>query len=318
MPAFSIPRVCPLLFLLVAAVWAQGGPAAAQDKPAEAKKDAAQEKFDAAMQAKPTPAKPAAAAAADPVPESVAEIDLLEMASPETGGFFMYPIYAFSFIVVLYSIERALALRRRKIIPEELINGFGDLASAQTGFDPRKAYKLCQQFPSTASNVIRAMLLKIGRPHSEVEQAVREANEREAAKLYTNIRPLNLSASAAPLLGLLGTVQGMIIAFFATAHLGEGANKAQVLAKGVYVALITTFAGLCVAIPAVCASHYFEGKIQRLFREIDELIFNLLPQLERFEGKLRVSRQQLSGAESPERPDGKKPEKPRPAPVASE
>ncbi len=232
------------------------------------------------------------------VKEPDASINLLELASPSNqggGGLFMIPIYFFSFLVVLFGIERALALRRRKIMPPELVEGFGNLAGSQTGFDPRKAYRLCQQYPSTASNVIRAMLLKIGRPHAEVEQTVTQANEREAAKLYKNIRPLNLSATAAPLLGLIGTVQGMIMAFFVTAHLPDGANKAQSLAQGVYVALVTTFAGLCVAIPAVCLSHFFEGKIQDLFRGIYELIYNLLPQLERYEGKLRVSRQQLSG-----------------------
>lgn len=251
-------------------------------------------KFDEAMKAKPAAESSAPEVAEIPaVPQK--GMDLLEMASPEVGGVFMYPIYAFSFLTVLLTIERAINLRQAKIIPPGLIEGFGNLASGQSGFDPRKAYRLCQQYPSTASNVIRSMLLKIGRPHSEVEQAVAQANEREAAKLYTNVRHLNLAATAAPLLGLLGTVQGMIMAFYITAHLPDGANKAQQLAEGVYVALVTTFAGLCVAIPAVCASHYFEGRIQKLFRELDELVYNLLPQLERFEGKLRVSRQQLAG-----------------------
>lgn len=263
-----------------------------------AAQDAGDQKFEEAMKAADAanPAPPQAAAETAPAASKTEEgISLLHMASPEVGGVFMYPIYAFSLVVMVFGIERMIALRQAKVIPPGLVEGFGNLAGGQTGFDPRKAYRLCQQFPSTASNVIRAMLLKIGRPHAEVETAVAQANEREAAKLYTNIRPLNLAATAAPLLGLLGTVQGMIMAFYTTAHLPDGANKAQTLAEGVYVALVTTFAGLCVAIPAVCISHYLEGKIQKLFREIDELIYNLLPQLERYEGKLRVSRQQLAG-----------------------
>lgn len=276
--------------------------------------DASGEKFDEAMKADDTPAAAVATEDADAKPAPTADADeglsILHMASPQIGGVFMYPIYLFSLVVATFGIERLIALRKAKVIPPGLVEGFGNLAGAQTGFDPRKAYRLCQQFPSTASNVIRAMLLKIGRPHSEVEAAVAQANEREAAKLYTNIRPLNLAATAAPLLGLLGTVQGMIQAFYATAHLPDGANKAQSLAEGVYVALVTTFAGLCVAIPAVCISHYLEGKIQKLFREIDELIYNLLPQLERYEGKLRVSRQQLSGGQ-----EGKSEEKPAVAAV---
>jgi biopolymer transport protein ExbB len=266
--------------------------------PAVTAQEASDEKFNEAMKAADAPSADAEAPAKDePAPSAPAEgISLLKMASPEVGGVFMYPIYAFSFIVALFGIERGLGLRKAKIIPPGLVEGFGNLSSAQAGFDPRKAYRICQQYPSAAANVIRAMLLKIGRPHSEVETAVTQANEREAGKLYANIRPLNLAATAAPLLGLLGTVQGMIMAFYTTAHLPDGANKAQSLAEGVYVALVTTFAGLCVAIPAVCLSHFYEGKIQSLFRELDELIFNLLPQLERYEGKLRVSRQQLAGA----------------------
>jgi biopolymer transport protein ExbB len=227
------------------------------------------------------------------------EMSLLEMASPSVGGVFMYPLYAFSFVVVLFTVERAIGLRKIKVIPPGLVEAFGGISNSQAAFDPRKAYRICQQYPSTAANIIRTMLLKIGRPHSEVETAVTQANEREAAKLYTNVRPLMLAATAAPLLGLLGTVQGMIRAFYVTANLPDGANKAQQLAEGVYVALVTTFAGLCVAIPAVIAAHFFEGKIQKLFRDIDELTFNLLPQLERFEGKLRVSRHQLAAADSP-------------------
>jgi biopolymer transport protein ExbB len=266
--------------------------------------DAGAQKFEEAMKESEAPAaaNDAPVKAEKPSEEG---INLLQMASPSVGGIFMYPIYLFSIIVVMFSFERIIGLRRAKVIPRRLVEGFGNLAGAQGGFDPRKAYRLCQEYPSIASNVIRAMLLKIGRPHAELETAVTQANEREAEKLYANIRPLNLAATAAPLLGLLGTVQGMIMAFYVTAHLPDGANKGQQLAEGVYVALVTTFAGLVVAIPAVCVSHFLEGKIQRLFRDIDDLVFTLLPQLERYEGKLRVSRQQLAGsseAKSEEKP----------------
>ena len=66
-----------------------------------------------------------------------------------------------------------------------------------------------------------------------------------------------------------------------------GANKAVELANGIYTALVTTFGGLCVAIPAAFAAHYFEGKIQALFLDLDEMLFNLLPQIERYEGRVR-------------------------------
>jgi biopolymer transport protein ExbB len=101
-------------------------------------------------------------------------------------------------------------------------------------------------------------------------------------------------------------VQGMIMAFFVTANADPSMNKSEQLAQGIYVALVTTFAGLCVAIPAAVLAHAFEGRIQSLFRDLDELILGLLPNFERYEGKLRVNRQSLSAepehAEPPQGP----------------
>lgn len=207
------------------------------------------------------------------------------------GGIFMYPIYGLSLIAVTVIVERAIGLRRQRVLPKGLITSLGQLGGSQGGFDPRKAYRLCQQYPSTAANIIRSMLLKVGRPLAEIETTVQHASQREADRLHGNIRWLNLAAALAPLLGLLGTVQGMILAFHMTTVLPAGANKAVELAGGIYTALVTTFAGLCVAIPAAAFSHYFEGKITTLFHEIDELMFSLLPQLERYEGRVRFSRQ---------------------------
>jgi biopolymer transport protein ExbB len=214
------------------------------------------------------------------------------------GGWPMIPIVFMLVLVITFVIERILGLRRQKVLPEDLTREFGRLAAGGGGFDPRKAYQVCQRYPCAAANIIRAMLLKIGRPHAEVEHAVMEANEREAAQLYANVRWLNLAAAVTPLMGLFGTVWGMINAFYATANLPEGASKAQVLADGIVIALVTTLGGLFVAIPAAICAHFFEGRIQTLFREMDELLFSLLPQIERFEGKLRVSREQLDTASS--------------------
>ena len=74
-------------------------------------------------------------------------------------------------------------------------------------------------------------------------------------------------------------------------------NKADFLAEGIYVALVTTLGGLSVAIPAAILAHYFEGRIQSIFHRIDEMLFNLLPQVERFEGRMRVTHRRLKGDE---------------------
>lgn len=211
------------------------------------------------------------------------------------GGAFMIPILLMSLVVVTFAIERFIGLRRVRVLPEALVEGLGQLGGPQGGFDPRKAYKLCQQYPSAAATVVRAMLLKVGRPHSEVEHAVGEASEREANRLYANVRWLTLAAAVAPLLGLLGTVWGMIRAFHDTTQLTPDQNKADYLASGIYVALVTTLAGLCVAIPAAVFAHHFEGRVQMLFHQIDEMLFNLMPQVERFEGRVRFGRQSGDG-----------------------
>ena len=208
------------------------------------------------------------------------------------GGLLMWPIVAMSLVVVTFGIERLVALRGGRFLPTGLRDGMAKLVTG--GFDPRKAYRLCQEFPSAAADVLAAMLEKVGRPVPEIERAAEVAKDREASRLYANIRPISLAVSVTPLLGLLGTVQGMIMAFYTTANLDAGANRAAELASGIYVALITTFAGLCVAIPAAMIAHYLEGRILRGFRGVDDLVAEVLPQLERYENKGRLTAAQLA------------------------
>jgi biopolymer transport protein ExbB len=240
--------------------------------------------------AEPPPAL-SASPTADPPTKNVKPMDNFFILLVK-GGIFMVPIFFMSVLAVAMSIERALHLRREKIVPPELVVALGELGSSPNGFDPRAAYRICQQYPCTASNVIRAMLLKIGRPHSEVEHAVTETCQREAEKLYSNVRWINLAVSVTPLIGLLGTVWGMIECFHVSSQLEAGSNRAQELAGGIYVALVTTLGGLMVAIPAAIVSHYYEGRIQALMFQVEELVLNLLPQVERFEGRVRFTRHQ--------------------------
>jgi biopolymer transport protein ExbB len=211
-----------------------------------------------------------------------------------SGGALMWPITAMSLMVVAFGIERLIALRRGRFVPAKFAKALAAL-TAEGPFDPRKVYRLCQQYPSVVTDVIRTMLERIGRPLSEVEHAVDVAKDREASRLYANIRPISLAATVTPLLGLLGTVQGMILAFYTTANLQAGANRAAELAQGIYVALITTFAGLCVAIPAAMIAHYLEGRILAGFRRVDDVVEDLLPQVERYENRGRVTIAQLTG-----------------------
>jgi len=215
------------------------------------------------------------------------------------GGLLMWPITAMSLVVVTFGIERLVALRNGRFVPARLRSGLAE-SGGLGPLDPRRVYRLCQQNPSVASTVLQAMLEKVGRPVPELERAAEVAKEREASRLYANIRPISLAVTVTPLLGLLGTVQGMILAFYTTANLEAGANRAAELANGIYVALITTFAGLCVAIPAAMIAHFLEGRIMKGFHKVDEIVDQVLPQLERYENKGRLTPAQLAG----ERPAG--------------
>jgi biopolymer transport protein ExbB len=245
----------------------------------------------------PAPAVPAAPARAAAAALPAAEpLSIFKLAI--AGGIFMIPIAGMSILAVTMTFERLLGLRTRRVLPDGLADQLSQLAAAPGNFDPRKLFRTCQQHPSAAASVVRAMLGRIGRPLPEIESAIAQTSQREADKLYANVRWLNLAASLSTLLGLIGTIQGMILAFHRLTTMDAAADRTHLLADGIYTALVTTFAGLAVAIPAMLASHYFESRILSKFHQIDELTLNLLPQLERYEGHGSLSRQSAT-AESP-------------------
>ena len=238
----------------------------------------------------PQPASPAAAAevAVENIqPPAQRGINFFTLLTK--GGWFMVPLAILSVVVLTIGLERFLALRRDKIFPQPLIDRLAELSMEPGGLDPRKAYQLCQQYPSSASQVLRSMLIKVGRPQVEIENAVVESSQREATRLSQLGSWLSLAAAIAPLIGLLGTVWGITQAFYDTTQMVAGENRAEVLAQGIYTALVTTLCGLMIAIPAAILSHYFENRVLLLMNEIEEMIFNLLPQVERYEGKLRFT-----------------------------
>ena len=200
----------------------------------------------------------------------------------------MIPIGVMSLLVVTLGAERLFALRNGRMIPQRLNSKLELLSDPIDTFDPEVAYQACKQNPSPAARVVASLLLRTGRPLPEVEHASAESAQREADRLSGPIRWLHLATAITPLMGLLGTVWGMIRAFHDTTQLAAGENKAEYLAEGIYVALVTTLAGLMVAIPAAILAHYFEGKVYRSFQRIEEMSFLIAPGLERFTGRMRL------------------------------
>lgn len=227
-------------------------------------------------------------ASATPTPKGKQSegIDILSLIYK--GGGFMIPIGIMSLLVVTLGAERLFALRRNRIVPNRLRRKLDALATPIDTFDPEMAYQACRENPSPTAHVIASMLLRTGRPLAEIERTANESAQREADRLSGPIRWLYLATAITPLMGLLGTVWGMIRAFHDTTQLAVGQNKAEYLAEGIYVALVTTLAGLIVAIPAAILAHHFEGSLTRAFHRIEEICFVIAPGLERFNGRMRL------------------------------
>lgn len=211
-------------------------------------------------------------------------IDLLSLLI--SGGVLMIPIGLVSLVVVTFTVDRMIGLRQGRLYPRKLRRSVRAWAK-QVDLDPRVVYQSIVNDSTSAGSAVRTLLSHVGRNATEMKTSVAETLQREADRAYGNVRWLNLSAGIAPLLGLLGTVWGLIRAFHDTTQLSAGENRADFLAVGIYEALVTTLAGLVVAIPAAVISHYFEGRITRVFGTIEEDVLELIPRFESFEGRTR-------------------------------
>ncbi len=224
---------------------------------------------------------------AAPVPANLqgSTLNILELL--RQGGGIMAVIGVISLLVVAVAFERLFALRRGKLFPSGLRREVRRACEEVGPFHPQALFESAERYRCAASQILQDMLRKVGRPIPEVEAALAEGSQREADRMYSNVRWLTLAAAVSPLIGLLGTVWGMIIAFHDTTQLGAGSNKAEYLAEGIYVALVTTLGGLAVAIPAAICAHYFEGRITKMLATIDRELRRLMPRFESQEGRTR-------------------------------
>ncbi len=213
-------------------------------------------------------------------------IDLLSLIA--SGGRFMIPIGLMSLLVVGLAAERILSLRESKVIPRDLVEELEDLADPIEKFNPGVAYQVCLDHPSPAARVVGAMLLRTGQPLGEIEGSASDTIQREADLYAAPVRWLNLAAAATPLMGLLGTVWGMIVAFHESTTLTADQSRSEQLSEGIYTALVTTLAGLIVAIPAAILAQYLENRVIRLFHNIEQLAFDIAPGFVRFQGRRRL------------------------------
>jgi biopolymer transport protein ExbB len=183
------------------------------------------------------------------------------------GGMLMLPIGACSVILLVFVLERAASLRRSRIIPRPFVRRFLEQVRDEE-IDQAEALQLCKDNGSPVALVLQAAVKKWGRSSVEVEQAILDEGERISNRLRKYLRLFNGISTITPLLGLLGTVTGMIAAFNEISG-SDAMGRPEMLAGGISQALLTTAAGLSVAIPALCAYLYFSGVVDRLIVELD-------------------------------------------------
>ena len=185
------------------------------------------------------------------------------------GGPMMIPIGACSLVALTVVIERLISLRRGNIIPPTFLPGLKTIL--KDGLEDREsALSYCRQNPSPVASVFAVGIKRLGEPIELFEKRIQEAGERAVLKLRKFLRLLAVIASVCPLMGLLGTIFGMIDAFQTVAVSGEALGKTELLAKGIYAAMITTAAGLLVAIPVLMCYHWIAAKIDSLVSDIDQ------------------------------------------------
>jgi biopolymer transport protein ExbB len=179
-----------------------------------------------------------------------------------------------SVIVVWFSIERLVVLRRGRVIPRPFVERF--LQNLEQGnLEPDEALRLCDENGSPIAQIFAHGIRKWGKSSVEVEQAIIDGGERQVSQLRSHLRVLNAVSVITPLIGLLGTVIGMIQCFNEIAA-SQSMGKADQLAGGIGIALLATAAGLAVAIPALSMYQFLAGRVDSLTVDLDLLSQNVV------------------------------------------
>jgi biopolymer transport protein ExbB len=179
------------------------------------------------------------------------------------GGWIAYLIILLSVIVVALTIEYCISIRRATIVPDASIDRIREMLSEKRYVE---AIEFTGNEPVMISHALHAGLREAANGYPDMERAVEEAIDDRSARYFRKIEPLNIIGNVSPMLGLFGTVVGMIL-LFAEIHASEAFPPAQIVADKVAIALITTFWGLAVAIPALSIHAVFRNRIDVLTAE---------------------------------------------------
>ena len=224
-----------------------------------------------------------------PATEEVAVTPVAETAQPEQltlavmireGGWILYVIIGLSVITFIMLIYFFFTITPAREVPPNLLKRA--LSQIRAG-DLRGAYQMCDGRDELLANVIKSGLKMAGHDRYVIQEAMESEGERGAAALWQRISYINNVGVIAPLLGLLGTVWGMMRAFGAIAF-DDAQSRALSMAYSVSMAMITTAAGLLLAIPALLAYYYFRGRVIKIIAEVEAQASEVVEALSRGEG----------------------------------
>lgn len=205
------------------------------------------------VQSTPAAITPMADVAAAPVSLNVMDLAI-------KGGWIMIPLLAMSVYAIYVFVERFLALRKAMEVDSNFMDRIRDYIHDGK---IESARNLCQASDNPVSRMIEKGISRIGRPLSDVNTAIENVGNIEVSRLEKGLAGMASVAGGAPMLGFLGTVMGMVQAFFEMANSGNQI-AVDMLAGGIYTALITTVAGLVVGIIAYFAYNYLVARIENV------------------------------------------------------
>ncbi len=248
--------------------------------PVSAQDDAA-EFGDPAPAAGAAPDQPAAQPAADAggAPASAKQQSLLSWTAESLGWPYVVIFLALSFTLVSLFVMNLLAARRETLLPQELVDGFEEKLNEKQF---QEAYDLARADESVLGQVLSAGLAKLSKGYNKALEGMQEVGEEESMKLEHRLSYMALIGNLSPMIGLFGTVQGMISSFQVIA-LGGATPKPADLAAGISTALFTTLVGLAVAIPAIAAYNILRNRVTRLLLEVGVTSENLMSRFEDFQ-----------------------------------
>lgn len=218
------------------------------------------------------------------------------------GGAVMWVLLVFSIVAVAVIIERAFVLKAAKIKVNEFLAKLRKALIVNRSI--RDAIKICEQYKGPLASIMKAGLLKYGEPKEDIEKTIETAALHEIGRLEKRLIFLSTTANVAPLLGFYGTVSGMIRSFEALAE--QGLSNPAAVASGISEALVTTAAGLLVAIPTQLAYNFFMNSINKSVRDIETSTNMLLETFGEMERKGISPEQAGAGSAAPPPASGSK------------